>query len=229
MSPKKNRNTADKSDFFIRKEQSEFISKVYSETPLVIQGLFRQESEMLRTALAGASRVLEVGCGFGRVLEWVPAGVKYAGVDISIHYLQEARTRNPGPDWICGDATRLPFAGGSFDAVFCVQNTLGNMEGIEEKVLSEMRRVCCRRGRLILSVYSEDSFETRRLWYDRLVDAGIFRRIWLDPKRPRITRSDTGWSSRCFDRDEVRHFLQGASSIGITKLGSFLYFCVAEV
>jgi SAM-dependent methyltransferase len=172
--------------------------------------------------------VLEVGCGFGRVLEWVPEGVAYAGVDISRHYLEEAKARNPRGDWICGDATSLPF-GDSFDAVFCVQNTLGNMEGIEEKVLSEMRRVCRPGGKVILSVYSEDSFEIRRLWYDRLVDAGIFRRVWLDPDRPRVARSDTGWSSRCFDRAEVRGYLEGAASVEITKLDSFLYFCTAKI
>ncbi|HSP06061.1 MAG TPA: class I SAM-dependent methyltransferase [Acidobacteriota bacterium] len=216
------------SDFFARKEQAEFISKVYAETPLAIQKLFRQESELLQKALAGTRCVLEVGCGFGRVLEWVPEGVQYSGIDISRNYLAEAKSRNPRGDWICGDATSLPFRSGSFDAVFCVQNTLGNMEGLEEKVLSEMRRACGRNGRVILSVYSEDSFEMRRLWYDRLVDVGIFRRVWLDPQRPRVARSDTGWSSRCFERSEVRAYFEGASSVEITKLGSFLYFCTGK-
>lgn len=218
-----------RSDFFARKEQAEFISRVYAETPLVIQKYFRQESELLQKSLAGAHRVLEVGCGFGRVLESVPGDVTYSGVDISRHNLAEAKSRNPRGDWICGDATSLPFKPGSFDVVFCVQNTLGNMEGLEEKVMSEMRRVCRSRGRVILSVYSEDSFETRRLWYDRLVDIGIFRRVWLDPARPRVARSDTGWSSRCFDRAEVRSYFENAASVEITKLGSFLYFCVAKL
>ena len=219
----------ERNDFFARIEQAEFISRVYAETPLVIQKFFRQESGMLQKSLAGARRVLEVGCGFGRVLEWVPAEVNYAGIDISRHYVEEAKSRNPRGDWICGDATSLPFQGGRFDAVFCVQNTLGNMEGIEEKVLSEMRRVCRPRGKVILSVYSEDSFETRRLWYDRLVDIGIFRRVWLDPVRPRVARSDTGWSSRCFDRAEVSRYFEGVSSLDITKLDSFLYFCIAKL
>ena len=217
-----------RTDFFSRKEQAEFISRVYAETPYVVQSLFRRESQLLQGALAGSRRVLEVGCGFGRVLEWVPEAVAYTGIDIGRHYVEEAKTRNPRGDWICGDATCLPFQDESFDAVFCIQNTLGNMEGIEGKVISEMRRVCRRKGRLILSVYSEDSFEIRRLWYDRLVDAGIFRRVWLDPEHPRVARSNTGWSSRCFDRKEVRA-LFGAVSMEIVKLDAFLYFCVVNL
>ena len=218
-----------KDSFRVRKEQAKFISKVYSETPLVIRDLFRQESELLRKELATQSSTLEVGCGFGRVLEWVPEFVRYCGLDSSMNYAQEARERNPGGSWICGDATALPFSKGSFDSVFCIQNTLGNMEGIEEKVIAEMRRVCRKRGKVILSVYSEDSFETRRLWYDRLVDAGIFRRVWLDPDHPRVARSDTGWSSRCFQRSELRSLFSGASKVEVTKIQSFLYFCVAEI
>lgn len=194
----------------------------------MVQKLFQQESELLRKSIPEAGRILEVGCGFGRVLEWVPEGAGYFGIDISRHYVEEARARNPRKNWICGDATALPFLNESFDAVFCIQNTLGNMEGIEERVTAEMRRVCRKGGTQILSVYSEDSFETRRIWYDRLVDIGIFRRVWLDPDHPRMARSDTGWSSRCFDRSEVRGLFGASRSVEITKLDAFLYFCIAR-
>ena len=218
-----------KDSFFVRKEQAKFISKVYSETPLVIQDLFRQESELLQKELIGQAGALEVGCGFGRVLEWVPQEVHYYGIDISIHYVQEAQERNPRGNWICGDATALPANDRAFDTVFCIQNTLGNMEGIETKVIAELRRVCRKGGKVILSVYAEDSFETRRLWYDRLVDVGIFRRVWLDSSNPRVARSDTGWSSRSFDKNELKAFFTGAQKLEITKVQSFLYFCVAEM
>jgi hypothetical protein len=101
------------------------------------------------------------------------------------------------------------------------------MEGLESKVISESTRIVTSSGKVIVSVYSEDSFEIRRTWYDRLVDLGIFGQIWLDPSNPKFVRSDTGWSSRCFDRDELVMLLKlGGASIEITKLDHFLYFCV---
>lgn len=213
-------------DFFAQKEQAEFIQRVYKETPAVINGFFREELELLRKAAAMACNILEVGCGFGRAVPAMPAKASYSGIDIGYTYVLEAKHRNDRRNWICGDATKLPFAAQTFDCVFCIQNTLGNMEGIEARVVAECKRVCAPRGNIIFSVYSEDSFEVRRLWYDRLVDVSIFGRVWLDQKSPRIARSDTGWSSRCFDRDEFGKLI-GLPDAEITKLDSFLYFYTA--
>jgi SAM-dependent methyltransferase len=217
-------------NFFSRKEQAEFIQRVYKEAPPAIQNYFNSETELLRNALIGCSRVLEVGCGFGRALSGVDSAIEYTGVDIGFDYVAEAQILNPQFSWVCGDATVLPFKSEIFDAVFLIQNTLGNMEGIEAKVLAASRRVASKNGRLVVSVYSEDSFEIRRTWYDRLVDAGIFGHVWLDGKNPKIARSDTGWSSRCFDRQELTEMLKAErTSIEITKLDHFIYFCVLSV
>ncbi len=216
--------------FFARKEQSEFIQRVYQETPTVIRNLFLSENEMLNQALFSCKRILEIGCGFGRAMKSVAKEQRYTGVDIGLNCVLEAKADYPDRQWVCADGTRLPFGNAEFDAVFLIQNTLGNMEGIETKVLREAKRVAGPDGKIILSVYSEDSFEIRRLWYDRLVDIGIFGKVWLDVTNPRIARSDTGWSSRCFDAAELKQYFQGLQcSLEINKLDSFLYFCVAAV
>jgi SAM-dependent methyltransferase len=215
-------------DFFAQKEQAEFIQRVYKETPALINRFFQQELDLLRNAVGKSRKILEVGCGFGRAVSAIEADVLYSGIDIGYTYVLEAKHRNQRGNWICGDATKLPFGDQRFDCVFCIQNTLGNMEGIETQVVAECKRVCAKNGRVIFSVYSEDSFEVRRLWYDRLIDVSIFGRVWLDQKNPRIARSDTGWSSRCFDREEFQQLI-GLSEPEITKLDSFLYFYSANV
>jgi SAM-dependent methyltransferase len=216
----------DRSNFFTRKEQAEFIQRVYKEAPPAIQTYFRTETDWLHQALSGCSSVLEIGCGFGRALAGVDPAIEYTGVDIGLDYVAEARVRNSRGSWLCGDATSLPFQASSFNAVFLIQNTLGNMEGIESKVITEAKRIAKGGGKLIISVYSEDSFEIRRTWYDRLVDVGIFGQVWLDPANPKMARSDTGWSSRCFERQELIWMLNVNRNSEIHKLDNFLYFCV---
>ena len=217
-------------NFFSRKEQAEFIQRVYKEAPPLLQKYFHEETEWLRNEILEDSNVLEVGCGFGRAFPSLSENVHYTGIDIGLDYVAEARLRNSRGSWVCGDATSLPFTKGRFDSVFLIQNTLGNMEGIESKVIAESRRVVSQRGKLIVSVYSEDSFETRRAWYDRLVDVGIFGKVWLDPSNPKIARSDTGWSSRCFDQQELIELMNGArGEFEIKKLANFLYFCVLNL
>jgi SAM-dependent methyltransferase len=65
-------------------------------------------------ACRGARRVLEIGCGTGRLLAQVRSPLR-AGVDPSREMLARASSR--GLDVARGDGNALPFADGSFDAI----------------------------------------------------------------------------------------------------------------
>lgn len=86
-------------------------------------------------------RLLDVGCG-GRPYEaWIPAGVRYFGLETSASVASR-------PDaW--GLATELPFEDGSFDTILCTQV----IEHLAEPAAAfqEMARVLGNGGRLILT------------------------------------------------------------------------------
>jgi hypothetical protein len=67
-------------------------------------------------------QVLELGCGGGRNARYFAGAERYAGIDLSMSLLARARDRQEanGIGLVCGDASRLPFADGSFDLVFAV-------------------------------------------------------------------------------------------------------------
>lgn len=76
-----------------------------------------------RIQAAPGDTVLEVGCGFGRNLDFLARGLtggkRLAGIDISPSILHKGRRALPvGVSLACGDIQSLPFATGSFDAVF---------------------------------------------------------------------------------------------------------------
>jgi len=69
--------------------------------------------------LAGAGRVLDVGCGEGqisRMLEAAGTGTRAVGLDPTWAQLTTARDRAGGPSYVQADAGHLPFADGAFDA-----------------------------------------------------------------------------------------------------------------
>jgi SAM-dependent methyltransferase len=71
-----------------------------------------------------ASRVLDVGCGDGRhVAEAARRGCRAVGLDYDPSELARARARigRHRVDLVVGDATRLPFRNGAFDAVICTE------------------------------------------------------------------------------------------------------------
>ncbi|MBK7858008.1 MAG: methyltransferase domain-containing protein [Archangiaceae bacterium] len=73
--------------------------------------------------LKAGSAVLDVGCGTGEdvraLAQWVGPTGRAVGVDVNEGLLEEAARRGGGPnvEWHLGDATALPFADATFDAV----------------------------------------------------------------------------------------------------------------
>lgn len=91
-------------------------------------------------------KILEIGCGPGALAEslsrWYPHS-KITGVDLDSRFIEFARQRNEGIDFLEGDATNLPFEDGSFDVT--ISNTVS--EHIEPtKFYCEQYRVLKENG-----------------------------------------------------------------------------------
>lgn len=99
----------------------------YDETRALPEEIARKQTDALVAELeaAGASRVLEIGIGTGRIARPLAArGVRVCGVDISTRMMVRLREQL-GPehapvDLLLGDATRLPIAAASVRAVLIV-------------------------------------------------------------------------------------------------------------
>ena len=115
-----------------------------------------QEVAFLTDALAlrpGMS-LLDVGCGPGRHAHaFAEHGLRVVGVDISESFVRLAASG--AGDFVRGDARRLCFADGSFDAVISLcQGGFGLVPGQDGDVVTEMARVLRRGGVLALSAFS---------------------------------------------------------------------------
>ncbi len=71
---------------------------------------------MAEAALAGASQVLDVGCGEGQIARLAAAG-RVIGVDPAWAQISIARQRGGGPSYAQAAGAALPFPAGAFDAV----------------------------------------------------------------------------------------------------------------
>ena len=73
--------------------------------------------------IKSGSRVLEVGCGAGNVLERLySAGAVFFGLDLSERLLQKARVRCEDTVALtAGNAEQIPFKADSFDRIICTE------------------------------------------------------------------------------------------------------------
>lgn len=62
-------------------------------------------------------RTLDLGCGTGRNLPFLPAGARTVGVDPCAQSLARARRRSPGSLLVRARAEALPFRDGAFDTI----------------------------------------------------------------------------------------------------------------
>ena len=101
-------------------------------------------------------RILDFGCGYGRVVgELLDAGFEdVIGIDPSSGMIETGKTRDPRLDLRCTEDARLPFDDGTFDLVllFAVLTCIPTDGGLR-KTIAEARRVLRGSGVLYVSDY----------------------------------------------------------------------------
>jgi SAM-dependent methyltransferase len=105
-----------------------------------------------------AERVLEIGCGTGRLLSQVRAPVRI-GIDVAPAMLYRARTRIA--QLAVADAHALPFARESFDAIIAGKGVFRYLD--PGRAFAECSRVLARGGRLALHHYAARTWSWRSL------------------------------------------------------------------
>jgi SAM-dependent methyltransferase len=100
-------------------------------------------------ALGGHERILDVGCGDGRLTAELEAR-ELTGADVSAEALRRARARLPGARLVeLEPDAPLPLGDSSFDLVLCAE-TLEHVRDVQ-LLLSEIRRVLAPGGVLALT------------------------------------------------------------------------------
>jgi ubiquinone/menaquinone biosynthesis C-methylase UbiE len=164
----------------IRENEAVEFEKRYSQSKGPVFDLLERHMFSEAVKAVRPSRLLDIGCGTGRITEAVaPLVREVQAIDLSENSIALlARKHLPNVTGQQANVTEpLPFPSGSFDAIVSCQ-VLQHLN-LEDLVtaLSECRRVLKPSGTLIFSVYNLDFFKHRGLFED-LEPNGLYLKRW---------------------------------------------------
>lgn len=153
------------------------LQAVYDLATPRIRRYLDEEIAHVRSRLRRGDLVLELGCGYGRVMWGLAIDARcVVGIDTAPDNLALARTlapRSGGCAFTLMDAVRLGFRNGAFDLVACVQNGICAFRVDPFRLMSEALRVTRPGGRVLFSTYAEAFWPHRLEWFERQADVGL--------------------------------------------------------
>ncbi len=120
------------------------------------------EFEKFEKYITGDKKILDLGCGNGRLLLFLKGIIKekdlsqnYSGVDNSEQLLKIAREKHPGINFILGDQLQIPLKNESCDLIFNIRafHHIPSKQ-LRNDALKEMKRVLKDDGILMISVWN---------------------------------------------------------------------------
>jgi SAM-dependent methyltransferase len=141
------------------------------------------DAELSRLPLPEPARVLDAGCGSGRMLQELTRYGQVSGIELDPRAAGAARARGHG-EVLVGSLEQLPWDEQSFDLITCLDVLEHTPD--DRLTLSELRRVCAVGGWLLLTVPAYQA-----LWSLHDVANHHFRRYGR--RSLRQTVADSGW------------------------------------
>ncbi len=169
------------SDYYSENLSAERLRLCYEIAPERVKRYLEAEIAFVLERISDTDRVLELGCGYGRILHRLASKAQVAvGIDTSPENLRLARdlmTDDPRCRVFEMDASDLKFRDGRFDVVVCIQNGVSAFGVDQLKLVKEALRVTRRGGTVLFSSYAAGFWPHRLEWFRLQAERGLLGEI----------------------------------------------------
>jgi 2-polyprenyl-6-hydroxyphenyl methylase/3-demethylubiquinone-9 3-methyltransferase len=160
---------------------AERLKMVYDLASEPVRGYLAAEIEHVQARLPACGRVLELGCGYGRVLQALAPHADFlVGIDISQASLRLARdylADFPDVMLVRMDAIQLAFPPSTFDLLCCLQNGISAFQVDQRALIAAAVAAVRPGGRVLFSSYADIFWEQRLAWFRLQAAHGLLGEI----------------------------------------------------
>jgi 2-polyprenyl-6-hydroxyphenyl methylase/3-demethylubiquinone-9 3-methyltransferase len=195
-----------------------------------VQAYLRAEVEYIRESVKPGGRVLELGCGYGRVLgEIARSRASVVGIDLSLASLLLARRtllRRPGVLLTQMNVAALSFRPASFDLVFCPQNGISVFQVDQRALIVSTLRLVAAGGKAQFFSYSEAFWPYRLAWFRIQAAAGLVGEIDESATGDGVIVCKDGFTATTVSADRFMQLTHGLdASISVSELDHSSIVC----
>lgn len=195
---------------------AERLKRCYDIAPARVKQYLDAEIEYVLSFISPTHRVLELGCGYGRVLNRLLGIAEcVVGIDVSYESLCYARQtiNRHGLHLAMMDAAGLAFAPSQFDIIVCIQNSISAFKVDTHTLVRESMRVVKKGGVCLLSTYSEKFWNYRLEWFRLQAEEGLIGEIDWKQTHEGVIRCKDGFKATTFSKESL---LRLTESLGLT-------------
>jgi 2-polyprenyl-6-hydroxyphenyl methylase/3-demethylubiquinone-9 3-methyltransferase len=217
--------------YYSEKLSGQRLRLCYELAPPRVQRYLEAEIDFVLRHVRPSCRVLELGCGYGRVLgRLVDRAVVVLGIDTSLDSLHLAREELGGKCRLAAmDAIALALADAVFDLVICVQNGIAAFGVDKRKLLEEAIRVTRSGGTVLCSTYSEKFWDHRLEWFRIQATHGLIGELDPEATSDGVIVCKDGFRADTVSSEGFRSLLAGNGPPRITEVDGSSLFCEIAV
>lgn len=221
-------------DYYRKNLAGDRLRRAYDLAPPRVRQYFEAELAHVFSKLQANDTVLELGCGYGRVLRRLSEHVSLVvGVDTAEGSLLAATEYCAGIDNIRllrMNAAELGFTDHSFDSVICVQNGISAFHLDPAGWVKESVRVTRPGGLVLISTYSEKFWDHRIEWFRLQADNGLLGEIDWNASRKNVIVCKDGFTATTYTADMFASLMnQLEMAYSVREVDESSLFCEIRV
>ncbi|MBL7128188.1 MAG: methyltransferase domain-containing protein [Ignavibacteria bacterium] len=199
-------------DYYSKHLSAERLRLCYEIAPPRVVQYLNAEIDFVLNKIKPSDKVLELGCGYGRILLKLAAKAKtVVGIDNSgesILLAKDILKDFKNCQVFEMDDKKLDFPDNYFDKVLCLQNGLSAFKLNKRNLIKETLRVTRIGGSSFFSSYSNNFWEDRLGWFRLQVECGLLGEIDEDKTKDGVIICKDGFRATTITEGKFRNFCE---------------------